>query len=487
MDRFIDARGGHCGIRRLAQSPDPCRQQILQEGADDIEGQIKDTAHDRYKYRNGRIFTGQDPVDPLAAQMFPALVRLHNTGLADLLDKGKPHVRHGRAPVQSALLFHLEDDMLQHFQFILVQSQLIDDQMVSLDRLVCRETGRKPCPLRMVLDQVDDCVETAVDSAAVVVGVTEILSRRPFLIVSDMDGVADQLIDSFIFCGHDRNHRNSQHTLHPVDIDRPAVAAQLVHHIEGDHDRNIHFQQLHGQIQVSLNIRGIHDIDDRPRVVVKDKVPAHQLLARIGRHGINTRQVSDHSISLTADLSVLAVHRDPREVPDMLICPGQLVKKRRLAAVLVSDKGKGQELPVRERISASLGMILALFSKAGVLDLPGCTFLLPVLRCSGTPCLPSCFILNQCSLDLPGILQPQSQLISMDAQFHRIPHGSQFHQGHLRPGDHSHVQEMLAQRALSSNCIDSGCLPDFQVSDRHAPAPFNSYDSISGLYTDIFQ
>ncbi len=80
--------------------------------------------------------------------------------------------------------------MLQHFQFILVQSQLIDDQMVSLDRLVCRETGRKPCPLRMVLDQVDDCVETAVDSAAVVVGVTEILSRRPFLIVSDMDGVA---------------------------------------------------------------------------------------------------------------------------------------------------------------------------------------------------------------------------------------------------------------------------------------------------------
>ena len=44
----------------------------------------------------------------------------------------KTHFRHGGAVVETALLFHLEDDVLKHFAFVLIQMELFFDQLVSL-------------------------------------------------------------------------------------------------------------------------------------------------------------------------------------------------------------------------------------------------------------------------------------------------------------------------------------------------------------------
>ena len=50
--------------------------------------------------------------------------------------------RDGGAPVQSALLFHLQGDVLQRLPFVLVKPELIDDQPIPFDRLAGGEADR---------------------------------------------------------------------------------------------------------------------------------------------------------------------------------------------------------------------------------------------------------------------------------------------------------------------------------------------------------
>ena len=51
----------------------------------------------------------------------------------------------------------------------------------------------------MVFDQVDDCMQTSVDCAAVIILVAEILPQRLFLVFCNVEGVPCQLIDSLVF------------------------------------------------------------------------------------------------------------------------------------------------------------------------------------------------------------------------------------------------------------------------------------------------
>ena len=73
----------------------------------------------------------------------------------------------------------------------------------------------------------------------------------------------------------------------------------------------------------------------------------------------------------------------------------------------------------------------------------------------------------RCDLDLPGVRQPQRQLIAVYPQLHGVAHGCEFHQRHLRAGDQSHIQKMLAQGALSAHCRDPGRLADLQLVQHH--------------------
>ena len=86
---------------------------------------------------------------------------------------------------------------------------------------------------------------------------------------------------------------------------------------------------------------------------------------------------------MSPDHAVLPVHRHPGKVADVLVASRQLVKQRRLSAVLVSDKGKGQHHSLRQRISRSLWMEYALLAEARVrrpFPFPGFLFLRCLFR-----------------------------------------------------------------------------------------------------------
>ena len=299
--------------------------------------------------------------------MLLALRRLFHTAVAHLIDVGVAHFRHRRTVIHTTLFFHLQHDMLQHLFFILLQRQLFQKQLISFDQLGCRKPYGDPCIHRVILDQMHHCMNTAVYGTAMIRTVAKILHRRCFLIFRHMDRMMHQFIHTLILCCRDRHDRHAQHLFHCIDVHIAAVADHLIHHIECYHHRQSHLEQLHRQIQIPPDTGHIHDIYDRLGLFLQDKIPGNDLFTGIRRHGIDARQVRDQRPLLSADLSILAIDRNPRKVSDMLVRSGQLVKQRGLSAVLVADQCKGQRRSLRQGILRFFFMIASFFPQTRML------------------------------------------------------------------------------------------------------------------------
>ena len=328
-----------CCQRRVGDIRQPGYSHIQQIGkpcTDHIEGQPEYKPHNCDKYRDCRIFSGKDPVYPCASGMLPALLRLNHRLPANLLDKMKPHIRDGRRPVQTALQFHLTNDMFQHLFFIILQFKGFQNHLITLRQLGSRETERNTRALRMILNQMHDSVDTSMYCASFIIRTAEIHLSGTFLIFRQMQGMVNQLIDPFVFCRGDRNHRHPQQFFHFIDSDGTAILPHLIHHIQRDHHRNIQLHQLHRQVQIPFNIGRIHDIDNSLRFFPQDKFPCHHFLTAVRGHGINTRQIGDQCVGMSLNRTVLPIHGDTREITHMLVRSRKPVKQRCLSAVLIS-------------------------------------------------------------------------------------------------------------------------------------------------------
>ena len=288
-----------------------------------------------------------------------------------------------------------------------------------------------------------------------------------------MDGVVDQLINAFIGRRCDRNDRDSKHLFHFVDPDAASVTAHLVHHIESQDHGNADLHQLHREVQVALDVRGVDYINDSLGMFPEDKLSCDDLLAAVWGHGIDSRQVRDQRVVMSADHAVLSVHSDAGEIANVLIGSGELVKKRRLAAVLVPCQRKSQLRAFRQRVLIRRIMIAASFTQSGVIDLLMRHTLFIVLLLPAF--IPVRFVLRAFQLtrchrrdsDLRRVRNSERQVISMDHQLHGISHRRVFHYFDHCPGDHAHIKKMLPQSAFTAHFGHYGALADLHVFDCH--------------------
>ena len=278
----IDICGGQYIVYRDSQGFDPCLQQSLQPGADHIEGQIEDGRHDQDEYWDCCVPACQDPINFAASNMLTALPGTVDSLPADLEDKGVAHVSDCSTLVHSALIFHLDNDMIEQLLLILIEAEFIKQEAIAFDDLGGGKSNRQVCALCMVFDQVGDSMETTMYGTAVIVFITEILPQGTFLIVGDMDGVIHQFLNAFSACSGDRDDRNSQQRLEFIDVNGSSVAADFIHHIEGHDHGYVHFKQLDGQIHVALNIGRIDDIDDGPGLFLQHIIAGDELFTAVG-------------------------------------------------------------------------------------------------------------------------------------------------------------------------------------------------------------
>ena len=185
----------------------------------------------------------------------------------------------------------------------------------------------------MVGDQVHDRVDAAVHGRIIR---AEVRHLRQRLAARDGQRLIHELRHALPLRRRDR-HDGLAHLLY---VDGAAVGVHLVHHVQCQHHRHAQLEQLQRQVQVALDVRGVHDVDDAVRLLVDDKIARDDLLLRIRTQRVDARQVDDGAALLVAHLAHLLVDGHARKVAHVLVGTGEGVEQRRLAAVLVADKRK---------------------------------------------------------------------------------------------------------------------------------------------------
>ncbi len=170
----------------------------------------------------------------------------------------------------------------------------------------------------MIFNQVDDAVQAAVNCAAVFGFAAEILPQRAFLIICNVQSVFHKFFNALAFCRRNRHDRYTQHLLHAVDVDAAAVCGEFIHHIEGNNHRDIHFEELHREVEIALNVRHIDDIDDCVGLFVQHEIARNDLLAAVRGHRIDAGQIGHHGFRMLFDCAVFAVNGDTGEIADVL-------------------------------------------------------------------------------------------------------------------------------------------------------------------------
>ena len=189
---------------------------------------------------------------------------------------------------------------------------------------------------------------TAVNGAVfAVVFVAEVNSARTFSEFCHVDCVFDKLGDTLFFGRRYWNNRHSEHLLQFVYHNRSAVLANLVHHIERNNHRNFQLHKLHCEIEISLHIGCVQNIDYAFWSVFEQKFACNVLLARIRREAVYSRKVGNQRILNTLYNSVFSVHGHTGKVAHVLIGTCQNVKESRFSTVLITCKRKGDDLVVR--------------------------------------------------------------------------------------------------------------------------------------------
>ena len=121
-----------------------------------------------------------------------------------------------------------------------------------------------------------------------------------------------------------------------LDIDAVAVLANQIHHVDGDDNRNTDLHQLCGQVQVTLNVRAVHDVQDGIRLLVYEIVTGNNLLQCVRAQGIDTRKVLNHNILVVLETSFLFLYGNARPVTNILVAAGQVIKQGSFTAVRIT-------------------------------------------------------------------------------------------------------------------------------------------------------
>ena len=200
---------------------------------------------------------------------------------------------------------------------------------------------------------------------------------------------------------------------------------------------------MHGEVEVSFDVVGIHNVDDSLGFLLHDKLTRNNLLVGVRRQRIYSRKVGYQSIGMAFYHAVFAVDGDTREVSHMLVSASQMVEKRGFAAVLLTSECKGQNSAFRQRIFMFFVVINTFLTKSRVsvmiwqrCDIQFVDVESVIFRLFGRN--------MWFHLDKFGVGFAERERVAVHCHLHRVAHRGVFHDFDNSVGNHSHVEEMLA-------------------------------------------
>ena len=97
-----------------------------------------------------------------------------------------------------------------------------------------------------------------------------------------LDGGLGGLHDALALQGGDLHDLAAQLAAQLFHVDLVAVLADHVHHVDGDNNGDAQLGQLGGQVQVTLQVRAVDDVQDSVGALVDQVVTGHHLFQGVG-------------------------------------------------------------------------------------------------------------------------------------------------------------------------------------------------------------
>ena len=227
-----------------------------------------------------------------------------------------------------------------------------------------------------------------------------------------------------------------------LDVDLITVLADDIHHVDGDDHGDAELSELGGEIQVTLEVRAVDDVQDRVGTLGDEVVTGDDFLQRVGGQGVNTGKVHDDHVIVLLELTFLLFHGDAGPVADELVRAGQGVKQRRLTAVGVAREGNFDLL----------------------FHVSYCSFLLSFLNL----CRNKLF-----NFDHFGVRLTQRQLVAAHGDLHRVAQRRDLAHEHLSALGDAHIHDTALDGALAMELDDFDGLADLDFTQCfHNLSPF---------------
>ena len=285
----------------------------------------------------------------------------------------------------------------------------------------------------------------------------EVHAARVLAEARHVQHVLHELGDALLARRGDGDHGDAERRLQAVHAHRAAVGRELVHHVEGEHHRPVELHELEREVEVALDVGGVHDVDDRVRAVLEDEATAHHLLARVRAERVDAGQVRDRGLGMALDLAVLPVHGHAGEVSHVLVGARERVEERGLAAVLVAGQGQLERAPLGDCLAGRARRVLLANGgvRGGLEALAGARGVVHVVHLR--------------ERDVRGVVPAKRELVAAQANLERVPHGGALHERDLHARREAHVQDVLAQRRLVTvHRRHHGILANLQLIKVHA-------------------
>ena len=292
------------------------RQPVGQPLPDHMKGEVERQQHNCKEGGNRSIPAGKKPIDLHGTGVFPALVALHHRRRHNAFDEGVAHIGKRRVAIKPRFVLHLHDAMLKQLTLVLIERQTAGEVVAAFDQLCRAEAGRHTDAVGMVGDQMRDGVDAAVNGGIIRAEVRHLGQRSA---AGHGDRLIHQFAHALALCGRNRHNRDAERGAHLPHVDGAAVGTHLIHHVQRQHHRDPQLKQLKRQVQIPLDVGGIHNVDYAVRLLIENKVAGDDLLLRIGPQRVNAGQIHHGTAFFVCDLSHLLIHRDAGEVSNVLV------------------------------------------------------------------------------------------------------------------------------------------------------------------------
>ena len=137
------------------------------------------------------------------------------------------------------------------------------------------------------------------------------------------------------------NHGAMQCARQGIDVDFLSALLYRIQHIDGDDGRNTDFHQLCRQVQISLKVCTVNNIQNHIGALTDEILSGDDLLKCIGGKRINSGKVGYGYLLVPLHLSLFFLHGNAGPVSYILIRACQGVEQRGFSRIGIARKGDG--------------------------------------------------------------------------------------------------------------------------------------------------